>query len=198
MAEPQSYERQYSFAQWQAQHPSDPLPGSEVDGELNAVKASVDETQAALSDIRRADGQLANASVGLDQLKPECSVGVAPAVMWVTGAAIAVNDTVFHNLLLYRCTTAHTAGVSFDSSKFVLLADLTSIVIAPGTITATALGTSAVTTAKLANSAVTPEKIGSVTGSRLVGRFSTTTGDLQYITIGSGLTLSAGGVLSAP
>ena len=82
-----TYERQYSFANFQSLHPSDPIPGDELDAELNAVKATTDELGASLAQIQRDDGQLANASVGLDQLKPEVAVGVAPAVPWAASTA---------------------------------------------------------------------------------------------------------------
>jgi len=54
---------------------------------------------------------------------------------------------------------------------------------------------SSVTT--IANDAVTYAKIQNISASRLVGRYSASSGDMQEITVGAGLTLSTGGVLSA-
>lgn len=197
MPAPDPYDRQFSFTTFQSQNPSDPLPGDELDAELNGIKAALDETQAALAEIQKSDGSLANASVGLDQLKPEVSVGVQPAVPWEADTDFAVNDMVFQELILYRCIEAHTSDDTFDATKFLELADLTSLSIPPGSITTTELGASAVTTPKILDGAVTPAKLGSFPGSSLFGRFSAAAGGLQYITIGSGLTLSALGVLSA-
>lgn len=197
MPAPEPYDRQFSFATYQSQHPSDPLPGDELDGELNGVKAALDETQAALAQIQRSDGALANASVGLEQLKPEISVGVAPAVMWTADTAFAINQSVFNALVLYRCITAHTSGSIFDASKFTELADLSSISIPSGGVGTAQLADLAVTTPKLADGAVTPGKMGGFPGSVLLGRFSGSAGGPQFISLGSGLALSAAGILSA-
>lgn len=190
MADPTSYERQYSFRQYQAQHPSDPLPGDEVDAEFDAVKASLDETQAALGNIQRDDGELANASVGLDQLKPEVTAGVSPAVMWQSNTAYTTSSIVFSGMLLYRCIAAHTSGASFDATKFTLLADLSSIAIPPGSIGTDQLLDNSVSTSKLIDGAATPAKLGGLPGSALMGRYSTSSGAPQFITLGTGLSFS--------
>lgn len=191
MAEPTPYDRQYSFATYQSQHPSDPLPGDELDNELNAVKASMDETQAALGQIQRSDGQLGNATVGLDQLKPEVTIGVAPAVAWAPSTAFSLNASVFYALILYRCTVAHTSGLTFDASKFTALADLSSIAIPSGGVSTDKLADGAVTTLKLADGAVTPAKLAGLPGGVLFGRYSAGSGGLQYVTLGSGLSFTA-------
>lgn len=70
MAEPTKYERSYGFADYQANNPSRPLPGPEVDRELDDIANSLDETIDALADIRRADGALQNGIVTRDSLAP--------------------------------------------------------------------------------------------------------------------------------
>jgi len=70
MAAPPVYERTFSFQEWQALHPGEPLPGTSVDAELDDVSVALTATQANLALIQRADGELANASVGIDQLEP--------------------------------------------------------------------------------------------------------------------------------
>lgn len=196
MADPQEYQRQFSFRQYQAQHPSDPLPGDEVDAELDGVKASLDETQAALADIRRDDGALANGIVTQDSLAPELTLGVEPAVAWEAGTAYAENASVFYELSLYRCIEAHTSTDTFDASKFTLLADLSSIAFPPGSVGTTQLADSAVTTAKLYDGAVTPAKMGGLPGSSLMGRYSSSSGAPQFITLGTGMSF-VGGALTA-
>jgi hypothetical protein len=54
-----------------------------------------------------------------------------------------------------------------------------------------------IATGKIADNAVTYGKIQQVTSSRLIGRYSAGSGTAQEITLGSGLSLSIGGVLSA-
>ena len=41
MAQPRDYTRQYNFKDFQATSPSSPLPGTEVDAELNSVKLTL-------------------------------------------------------------------------------------------------------------------------------------------------------------
>lgn len=47
-------------------------------------------------------------------------IGLEWKGVWVTAAAYAVNNLVFYSGSSYICVTAHTAGASFDISKFEL------------------------------------------------------------------------------
>lgn len=170
MAQPQPYDRQYSFRQYQAQHPSDPLPGDQVDAEFDAVKATLDETDANLALIQRDDGQLANQIVGVEQLKPEILAGVSPVVPWSQNTEFLRNAMVFNGVVLYRCIATHVSGASFDASKFLQVADFSALTIPPGTVGTTQLADGGVTTAKIADGAVTVAKIGSLAANSLVGR----------------------------
>lgn len=71
MAYPTKYTRQFGFNDWQATHPSDPLPGHRVDSDLNAVQVSIDTVVEFLKLHSRSDGALANGSVTLDSLSSE-------------------------------------------------------------------------------------------------------------------------------
>lgn len=68
-AQPTAYTRQFNFTNFEATQPFDPLPGSKVDLELNAIKTTLTETLTNLDLIQRDDGQLENRSVGVDQLR---------------------------------------------------------------------------------------------------------------------------------
>jgi hypothetical protein len=128
MSQPVTYDRVYNFTEYQALNPSNPLPADKVDLELNTVKISLDQTQSNLALIQRDDGQIANRSVGFDQLKSELSVGVAPAVTWATSTNYQVNNSVFVGLLLYRCLISHISGVfatDLAAGKWLLVADFT-------------------------------------------------------------------------
>lgn len=74
MAEPTKYSRDYGFANFQASQPNKPLPGTEVDVELDNVSRSIEETIEALQDIRRSDGTLKNGIVTIDSLAPELTL----------------------------------------------------------------------------------------------------------------------------
>ena len=63
MAQPTQYTRQYNFNDFQTTSPADPLPGVQVDNELNAAKTNLDGLNANIAKIQRDDGLLANQSV---------------------------------------------------------------------------------------------------------------------------------------
>lgn len=136
MAQPTTYNRQASFTNIQAQAPSDPLPGDTLDVELNAIKATLDGILENLELIQRDDGELANESVGLDQLSEEIEVGWEAPETWVTATDYVVGNTVFHGSAFYRCLTAHTAGVfatDLAASKWELIVDLSTIPLVDAT-----------------------------------------------------------------
>ena len=68
---PVPYNRQHIFAPDSSNDPSHPVQGYNLDSEYNAVEKALDETQARLAEIQRDDGQLANDSVGSDQLRDD-------------------------------------------------------------------------------------------------------------------------------
>jgi hypothetical protein len=111
MSQPTLYTRQYNFTDYQTANPSDPLPGDQVDAELNAVKQTADQICANLALIQRDDGALMNDSVGMDQLKPEVSFGLNSVDDWAIGIAYEANDGVWYQGGLYRCLDAHTSTV---------------------------------------------------------------------------------------
>jgi hypothetical protein len=70
MPQPTPYERGHSFTDWSAQHPADPQPGADLDAEFDNIELTLDQILTNLALIQRDDGDLANSSVGLDQLDP--------------------------------------------------------------------------------------------------------------------------------
>jgi hypothetical protein len=136
MAQPTAYDRLTSFSNYQAANPSDPLSGSQVDAEFNAVKQTLDEVLANLELLQRDDGALANESVGLDQLSEEIEVGWQAPEVWVTATAYVVGDTVFNGSGFYRCLVAHTAGTfatDLAAAKWELIVDLSAVAIVDAT-----------------------------------------------------------------
>jgi hypothetical protein len=150
MATPTGYSRGTSFTDAQAADPASPLSGPGVDAEFDRIQVSISSLVTALAQIQRADGELANESVGADQISPEVYAGLQPAEVWVTGTGYAVRDTVFYSsgadVMLYRCETAHTASADFDldlaAGYWTLLADFTPPAVA-GIIGVDAGGTGA-------------------------------------------------------
>jgi hypothetical protein len=68
---PTPYTRNFDFNSFQTANPASPLPGLQVDGELNEIKATTDQIISRLSEVQRDDGAVANDTIGFDQLKQE-------------------------------------------------------------------------------------------------------------------------------
>lgn len=68
MSNPIVYDRDYSFSGFQASNPTEPLPGDEVDGELDSIAASIADIAMKLRNVRRSDGALVNDIVTIDSL----------------------------------------------------------------------------------------------------------------------------------
>jgi hypothetical protein len=128
MSQPTPYTRHFSFTNDQTANPSTKTPGNQLDIEYNAILLTLNQTLANLALIQRDDGQLANESVGLSQLKPEVSAGVAPATQWASVVSYQVNSIVFSGLQLYRCLVSHISGVfatDLAAGKWLQVADFT-------------------------------------------------------------------------
>lgn len=130
MAQPTPYDRQFSFQDFQAQEPTTPLPGDEVDGELNSVKVTLDQTLVNLAKIQRDDGALKNGIVTQDSLSSSLSVGFtmrgewAAPVNYLAGDGVTLDQNKF-----YRALTSHlsVAGQTPDirSDLWEQVADFT-------------------------------------------------------------------------
>lgn len=112
MAQPTPYDRQFSFQDFQAQEPTTPLPGDEVDGELNAVKVTLDQTLVNLAKIQRDDGALKNGIVTQDSLSDSLSIGFTLRGEWQEGVNYYLSDGVTVGSKFYRATASalSTAG----------------------------------------------------------------------------------------
>ena len=107
MAQPQPYNRQFNFADQQAQTPTTPLPGTSVDAELNAVKLTFDQTLANLAKLQRDDGALRNGIVTQDSLSSSLSIGFTLQGPWSAGVNYLTSDGVTYNSKFYRALAAH-------------------------------------------------------------------------------------------
>jgi hypothetical protein len=80
MAYPPAYTRTFSFTDYEVNFPGEPKPGDSLDTEYDNVSNALTATQNALALIQRADGQLANDSVGVDQLQTGLFDGIADGI----------------------------------------------------------------------------------------------------------------------
>lgn len=108
-----SYTRYRRYAQAQSDSPNTVLNGADFDVDYDRIKVVCDALVAALAQVRRDDGQVANTTIGVDQLKTEVISllsGVTPRGNWVTSTAYAQLDLVRNSNVLYFALTAHTSG----------------------------------------------------------------------------------------
>lgn len=127
MAQPTAYTRAYDFEGFQTSNPSTPLPAAQVETELNRIKTTLDETLANLAIIQRDDTEIANNSVGIDQLKTEVTFGLNAVTDWETATAYALNAGVWNAGKLYYCIVAHTSGTfatDLAAEKWSLILDV--------------------------------------------------------------------------
>lgn len=130
MAQPQPYNRQFNFADQQAQTPSAPLPGTQVDAELNSVKLTLDQTLTNLAKLQRDDGALRNGIVTKESLSPSLSIGFTLRGEWQSGVNYYLGDGVtFEGDKFYRATASalSNAGNAPDQpgAPWELVADFT-------------------------------------------------------------------------
>ena len=121
MAQPRDYTRQYNFKDFQATSPSSPLPGTEVDAELNSVKLTLDDLNANIAKVQRDDGKLGNASVHKDAFDQGALAIInstfTPRGIWATASSYVVNDAVDFNGATYVATSAHTSSAAFATDN---------------------------------------------------------------------------------
>jgi len=98
-----------------------------VDAELANIATTISETLANLALIQRDDGVIANASIGIDQLKAEVSVGIADVTNWLTATDYTKRHSVWEAGALYYCLVDHASGVfatDLAANKWTLIIDL--------------------------------------------------------------------------
>ena len=131
MAQPRDYTRQYNFNDFQATNPNDPLPGNQIDAELNTVKLTLDDLNANIAKIQRDDGKLGNASVHKDAFDQAALALInsdfTPRGDWVAAREYAVNDAVDFNGATYVATVGHTSSAAFATDdaadRWILIAN---------------------------------------------------------------------------
>jgi hypothetical protein len=109
MTYPAFAELQTSFTAFQQSQGDNSFPGSPLDIDLANLKTSVDGVNHFLRGVTRADGRLANGSVGQEQLAAGLMLGIEPPTGWLTATAYAQMATVFTAGGYYQALVAHTS-----------------------------------------------------------------------------------------
>ena len=114
---PIKYTRKGNFTANQQGNPALPPSATLLDQEYNALKATTDQTISRLGEIQRDDGEVANISIGRDQLKAEIVMGVNTPVDWTPFTDYTVRDSVIVNNSWWWCEIAHTSGATWDAAE---------------------------------------------------------------------------------
>tara|TARA_Y100000992_G_scaffold56387_2_gene34130 strand:- start:325 stop:1959 length:1635 start_codon:yes stop_codon:yes gene_type:complete len=132
MAQPTAFTRQYNFNDFQTSSPSTPLPGVQLDNELNAAKTNLDGLNANIAKIQRDDGLLANQSVHKNAFDTDALAliglsGYTVSGNWAASNSYAAGTLVNFNDATYLATVAHTSVSAFATDKaagkWILLAN---------------------------------------------------------------------------
>jgi len=157
MAQPTPYDRQFSFQDFQAQEPTTPLPGDEVDGELNSVKVTLDQTLVNLAKIQRDDGALKNGVVTQDSLSDSLSIGFTYRGTWVSGVNYLISDGASVGSTFYKAKSSHLSSGANQPPNATFwdpIADFTPLAIGVDSIFTAAIQDGAVTEPKHATGGV--------------------------------------------
>lgn len=148
MSDPTAFTASYNFSGWQSVNPDTPLPGTQVDIQFAALEDVTAQLVAAVKDVRRSDGALANGSVGPDQLSASLSLGFTNEGTWANATAYSAGDGVVYGTTFYKALVAHTSSVAtrpdVDASTWQFLFTFESIIVADGAITPAKLSADAV------------------------------------------------------
>ena len=118
MADPQPYQISYSFAGFQANSPSTPLPAASLDNELANIQTAISGLVTSVTDVRRSDGALKNGIVTLDAIHESVrTAALSPVSNWEADTAYGVGQVVIYDGSLWSCAEAHTSGDDFDEDE---------------------------------------------------------------------------------
>lgn len=131
MTYPTSPSLSFDFSAYSQSQGDSSFPGEEIDVDLEALQASIEEIIAFLQGFTRSDGQLANGSVSREQLGTDVRLGFDAPTVWAADTAYTTTSSVFFGNGFYIATIAHTSGSDFNvdlaSGRWLLLADFTPI-----------------------------------------------------------------------
>lgn len=118
---PTPYTPGYSFTTFTESNPTSQQPGNSLDSEFQAIAANNAAIIARAAQIQRDDGQLANGSVGPDQLATTLATAIGIPVAWTPNTVYVRLNSVLENNSWYWCSTSHTSGSVFDASFWTLI-----------------------------------------------------------------------------
>jgi hypothetical protein len=109
MANPPNFQPGFDYSNWQVTNPTRPQPGQQLDNDFANIARSVNQSIAAIGDVRRSDGKLKNGIVGPEALAPQFSLGFSFEGNWQEGIRYDAGDGVVFNNAFYSSVSAHVA-----------------------------------------------------------------------------------------
>lgn len=160
MSQPTPFTRSFSFTDFEANQPTAPKPGVNLDAEFSAIEVTARTILANLAKIQRDDGALKNLIVTLDSLSPAVLLAFGaggswvPRGAWATATEYGVGDVVTVGTQSWVNSIAHTSLADFAADnatgRWTLLFDsagstpaddsVTSAKLAPGAVDTDAIG----------------------------------------------------------
>jgi hypothetical protein len=170
MADPTGYTVSYSFAGFQANSPTAPLPGPSVDNEFDNVATAIASLISAIKGVRRSDGALQNNIVTFDSLAQGLQLTFDPTNGSLVAAAVATAQAA----QAAASGSAGTAGASATAAAGSAAAAAASA----GTVNLTLYLPKAGNLAGLGSPATARANLSAanVDGSDMVGRLASATG----------------------
>lgn len=122
MGHPADFVPPYDFSDFQAENPTEPLPGAQVDATFALAATAINALIDRLSLVQRADGKLANRAVHVEALSAAVlalMVATSAAARfrggWSSGGSYLQGDIVSSSGTLYLGLSNHTASANFAS-----------------------------------------------------------------------------------
>jgi microcystin-dependent protein len=153
---PVPYTETFSFQSFSQENPSTPQPGTQLDNEFGNIANNLLAVINRLALIQRADGAIANGSVGINQLSPNLVLGgIGTPTSWTQNTAYQALNSVIYNASWYWCQISHTSGATFDPTQWTLIYQFTISGLGSNIVATSNIQDQAITASKIANRAIT-------------------------------------------
>lgn len=113
---PAIYSPSYSYTDYSTAQGDGSFPGQQIDNDIAGLSASLHNLATFVQGVMRSDGALQNEVVTFDSLSVDLqTAGLAPAENWAPGKSYVVKQGVTAGIGVYRATTPHISGASFEA-----------------------------------------------------------------------------------
>ena len=124
-----SISRLFNFTNWQSSNPTTPLPGNQVDAEIEQLRLAVISLSTQIDDLRRSDGALKNGVVTNDALAASLLTSITSSVQSGVSASVttaqssAASATASAATATTKASEATSAAISAQAAADILNAN---------------------------------------------------------------------------